>query len=536
MNNILFVMADQLRFDYLGCYGHPTIRTPNIDALAARGVRFDCAYVQSPICGPSRMSFYTGRYVRSHGSTWNGVPLRVGEMTLGDHLRPLGMQTVLCGKTHMQADREGMARLGLDPESVVGARVAECGFDVWDRLDGLHPSVSQQPSHYQEHLRGLGYDGPNPWEQWANSAEGDDGEILSGWLMQHADRPARIEEPDSETPYATTRAIEFIEQAGDAPWCLHLSYIKPHWPYIVPAPYHDMYGRDDVLPAVRSEAERENAHPVLAAYHEHRFSKVFCRDEVRERVIPAYMGLITQIDDQIGRLVAYLQESGHADETMIVFTSDHGDYLGDHWLGEKELFHEPSVRIPLIVADPSEAADATRGTASRALVEGIDLVPTFVEAAGGRPRREVIEGHSLRPLLHGTREKLRDHVISEYDYSFRAARALLDQPVGSARLVMIFDGRFKLIEAEGFRPMLYDLETDPDELHDLGADPAAHAGERERLRGALDRWYRRHHTRTTISDETILDRAGGELDRGIVIGFWDEAELAEARREGRSGN
>ena len=234
MTNFVFIMADQLRFDYLGCYGHPTIRTPNIDALAARGVRFDRAYVQSPICGPSRMSFYTGRYVRSHGSTWNGVPLRVGEMTLGDHLRPLGVQTVLCGKTHMQADREGMARLGLDPETVVGARVAECGFDVWDRLDGLHPSVAQQPSHYQEHLRGLGYDGPNPWEQWANSAEGSDGEILSGWLMHNADRPARIEEPDSESPYATTRAIEFIEQARGAPWCLHLSYIKPHWPYIVP--------------------------------------------------------------------------------------------------------------------------------------------------------------------------------------------------------------------------------------------------------------------------------------------------------------
>ena len=259
MKNILFIMADQLRFDYLGCYGHPTIRTPNIDALAARGVRFDRAYVQSPICGPSRMSFYTGRYVRSHGSTWNNVPLRVGEMTLGDHLRPFGMQTVLCGKTHMEADREGMARLGLDPESVVGARVAEGGFDVWDRLDGLHPSEGQQPSHYQDHLRGMGYGGPNPWEQWANSAEGDDGEILSGWLMRHADRPARINEPDSETPYATTRAIEFIEQAGDAPWCLHLSYIKPHWPYIVPAPYHAMYGARDVLPAVRSETERETA-------------------------------------------------------------------------------------------------------------------------------------------------------------------------------------------------------------------------------------------------------------------------------------
>ena len=163
-------------------------------------------------------------------------------------------------------------------------------------------------------------------------------------------------------------------------------------------------------------------------------------------------------------------------------------------------------------------------------------MPTFVEAAGGKPRREVIEGRSLLPLLHGTREKLRDHVISEYDYSFRAARALLDQSVDSARLTMIFDGRFKLIEAEGFRPMFYDLETDPDEFHDLGADPVTCAPERERLKAALDGWFRRHHTRTTISDETILARAGGEIDRGILIGFWDEAELAAAKRAGHSGN
>ena len=536
MKNILFIMADQLRFDYLGCYGHPTIRTPNIDALAGRGVRFERAYVQSPICGPSRMSFYTGRYVHSHGATWNNVPLRVGEMTLGDHLRPLGMQTVLCGKTHMQADREGMERLGLDPESLVGARVAECGFDVWDRLDGLHPSAGRQPSHYQDYLRGLGYDGPNPWEQWANSAAGDeDGEILSGWLLRHADRAARVDEKDSETPYATTRAIEFMAQAGAAPWCLHLSYIKPHWPYIVPAPYHAMYGKDDIVPAVRSEVERENAHPVLAAYHEHRFSRVFARDEVRERVVPAYMGLITQIDDQIGRLIGYLEESGRIDDTLIVFTSDHGDYLGDHWLGEKELFHDPSVKVPLILVDPSDEADGTRGTVSRALVEGIDLAPTFVEIAGGRPRREVLEGHSLLPLMHGTAQRLRDHVISEYDYSFRAARAKLNQPVGAARLAMICDGRFKLVHAEGFRPMLYDLEADPKEFEDLGASPR-HGEVRERLQAALDGWFRQHHSRTTISDETILARAGGELARGIVIGFWDESELAEAARAGHSGN
>ncbi|MDT0683557.1 alkaline phosphatase family protein [Roseicyclus sp. F158] len=533
--NILFIMCDQLRFDYLGCTGHPHIRTPNIDALAARGTRFDRAYVQSPICGPSRMSFYTGRYVRSHGSTWNNFPLRVGEMTLGDHLEPLGVRTALCGKSHMAADIEGLHRLGLDPESGIGARIAECGFEVWDRLEGLHPDGGKRPSHYEDHLRGLGFGGPNPWEEWANSAESEDGEILSGWLMQHADKPARLAEPESETPYATTRAMEFIEDAGDQPWCLHLSYIKPHWPYIVPEPYHGMYGPEHVLPPNRSEAERSDPHPVLDAYFQHRFSRAFSRDEVRERVIPAYMGLITQIDDQIGRLMAWLDETGRANDTLIVFTSDHGDYLGDHWLGEKELFHDCSVRIPLIVVDPSSAADTTRGAVLDHLVEAIDLAPTFVDWAGGEPRPHVLEGRSLLPLLRSEDVSWRGVVISEYDYSVRRARRILNQPIDDCRLVMIFDGRWKFIHAEGFRPMLFDLESDPQECRDLGADPRF-ASERERLYEIMNLWARRHHNRVTVSDEAIAKRADGELRRGYVIGFWDQGELEEARALGASGN
>lgn len=137
--NILFIMCDQLRHDYLSCYGHPRLQTPNLDGLAARGVRFTRAYVQSPVCGPSRMSFYTGRYVHSHGASWNFVPLKAGEMTIGDHLRPLGVRAVLCGKTHMRADSSGMARLGIDPHSDIGVRIAECGFDPFERDDGIHP-------------------------------------------------------------------------------------------------------------------------------------------------------------------------------------------------------------------------------------------------------------------------------------------------------------------------------------------------------------------------------------------------------------
>jgi len=114
IKRVLFIMCDQLRFDYLSCAGHPRLETPNIDAIAARGVRFTRAYVQSPVCGASRMSFYTGRYVSSHGATWNGVPLKVGEQTLGDFTRALGVQAALVGKTHMKPDKEGMARLGIE--------------------------------------------------------------------------------------------------------------------------------------------------------------------------------------------------------------------------------------------------------------------------------------------------------------------------------------------------------------------------------------------------------------------------------------
>lgn len=533
--NVLFIMCDQLRYDYLSCAGHKTLRTPNIDALAARGVRFDQAYVQSPICGPSRMSTYTGRYVRSHGASWNIFPLPVGQMTMADYLEPLGVRTALCGKSHMLPDIPGMKRLGIDPASPQGRRLAEGGFEVWDRLDGIHPDECPPPSHYNNHLRKNGFGGDNPWEDWANSAEDEDGTLLSGWLMENANKPARAPDAQSETPYTTTRAMEFIEDAGDQPWCLHLSYIKPHWPYIVPEPYHAMYGPDDVQAAKRCDSERENAHPILEAYFEHRFSKVFTRDEVRARVIPAYMGLIAQIDDQIGRLMAWLDARDLTKDTLIVFTSDHGDYLGDHWLGEKELFHDPSARVPLIVVEPSSDADQTRGEVNRDLVEAIDLLPTFLDWFGGQPRPEVLEGRSLLPLLRAQDVQWRDVAISEYDYSGRRARKLLGQPVSDCRLTMLFDGRWKYIHAEGFRPMLYDLKNDPDEFRDLGQDPAC-ADTIQRLNDRMGKWNRQHHNRTTISDKAIETRKGGELAKGIIIGFWDEEELAAARNAGESGN
>jgi arylsulfatase A-like enzyme len=258
-----------------------------------------------------------------------------------------------------------------------------------------------------------------------------------------------------------------------------------------------------------------------------RVGKTFARDEVREEVIPVYMGLIKQIDDQLGRLFAFMQERGLFDDTMIVFTADHGDYLGDHWMGDKDLFHEPSVKVPMIVYDPAADADGARGVVCDELVEAIDLIPTFLEALGADPVQQAhrLEGRSLVRFLRGQAPaEWRRFAVSEYDYSMLPVAAKLGVEPRDARLFMVADKRWKLVHALGFRPILHDLETDPNEFRDLGADPAFE-GERRRLMGALHAWGLRLSQRTTISEQQIRDRAGKSQRRGILIGMWDESDV-----------
>ncbi len=528
--NILFIMFDQLRWDYLSCYGHPHLHTPHIDRLASKGVRFNRAMIQSPLCGPSRMSTYTGRYVHSHGAAWNNVPLKVGELTMGDHLRDVGMGCFLVGKTHMAADAEGMRRLGLEPDSVIGARVSECGFDVYERDDGMRPEGPDGfydeggALKYNEYLRAKGYESDNPWHDFANSARDDAGNVLSGWFLENSDLPANIAEDDSETPYLTRRGIEFIEAQGDQPWCCHLSYIKPHWPYIVPEPYASMYGPEHFLDPVRSEAERETDHPVFKGFQNSPVGKAFSRDDVRGKVLRAYMGLIKQCDDQMGVLFDYLEKSGRMEDTMIVVTSDHGDFMGDHWMGEKTFFHDASVKVPLIIYDPSEEADATRGTSTDALVECIDFLPTFVDVAGGDATKldHILEGQSLLPMLRGGSAPDRDYVICEYDFSTSPMCDDLGIAPEDARMIMVADREWKMIHfVSGHRPMLFDLENDPGELVDLGSSKV-HAGTLDRMHERLLDWATRPAARTTVSTDAILtERRTDEARTGVLIGAVD---------------
>ena len=540
--NILFIMFDQLRFDYLSCYGHPSLHTPNIDKLASKGVRFTNAYVQSPVCGASRMSYYTGRYVHSHGAAFNNFPLNVGELTLGDHLRKIGVNAYLLGKTHMKVDKEGMERLGIDQDSIIGARIAECGFDILVRDDGLWAEgpegfYTEMKSPYNEYLKSKGYSGDNPWASHANAGISQSGEIASGWFMKNARLPANIKEEDSETPWLTTRMIDFLnmekqkDTADRKPWMMHLSFIKPHWPYIVPAPYNSMYGKEDILPAVRLEHETsQGANPIYKAFTENIIGKAFQRDEVREEVIPAYMGLIKQCDDQMGRLFSHMESTGHMDNTLIVICSDHGDYLGDHWLGEKDLFHDPSVKTPLIIYDPSESANSSRGQSLDLLVESIDLASTFIDYYSEEIPSHILEGRSLLPSVHSKKNtSWRKYVVSEYDYSTSGIPSKLNVEAKDARLFMVFDGRYKLIHAEGnFQPMLFDLKSDPQEFYNLASEINTNKKVQKvykQLYEYLAEWARRPSQRTTVSEKKIFDMRGQSQKKGITLGLFDGSEI-----------
>ena len=531
VNNVLYIMCDQLRRDYLSCYGHPHLHTPNIDRLAAAGVRFSRAYTQGTICGPSRMSAYTGRYVSSHQVAWNAVPLPLEELTIGDYLRPHGIRTALVGKTHATPNVDALQRLAIAPSGEQAATLNEVGFEPYFRHDGIFPDDplfddKRDSAPYTHYLRGLGYEGRNPWHDWANAGEGARGEILSGWKMRNAHLPARVPEQHSETVYTTDRAIDFINEQGAQPWCLHLSYIKPHWPYIAPAPYHALYGADEVIAPVRAATGEASDHPVYNAFRQHEESLNFSRDEVRMNVIPTYMGLIRQVDDQLGRLFDFLQSNGRWDDTLIVFTSDHGDFLGDHYLGEKEFLLEPAVGIPLIVRDPRATADVTRGSVDDRLVETIDALPTFLDALGLPSAEHRLEGRSLIPLLQGIEIEWRRFAISEYDYAFQApARERLEQPIDRCRMTMVRSERWKYLAYDGFRPQLFDLLNDPQELRDLGADPAL-ASVREEHAGYLFEWVRGLKRRTTISHQEIDLRGQRfrygepETEKLVQIGVW----------------
>lgn len=524
--NVLFIMADQLRWDHLSCAGHPYLQTPNLDALAARGVRFSQAYVTSAVCGPSRMSYYTGRYPISHGATWNRVPLSIGEVTLGEMIRahaasqgdtPSDPDLWLAGKTHVMPDWDGLKRLDIEGTCELGHLLQRGGFREIDRHDGHHETGDTQG--YGAWLRAQGYDSANPWGDYVISAIDETGQVVSGWNMRNVHLPARVQEHHSETAYMTDQAIDFMRRQGSRPWVLHLSYVKPHWPYMAPAPYHSLYRAEHCLPTVKRASELQGAHPVVAAYRQHEESQTFSRNEVVRQVRPVYQGLIKQLDDHLGRLFNEMSGMGRLDDTLVIFCADHGDFLGDHWLGEKELFYDTVQRVPFIVADPRATANATRGRTDERFVECVDVVPTILETLGIPVPSHRVEGRSLLPLLRGETPAWRDFVYSELDYGFKAARLSLGRSPQQSRAFSLRSATHRYVNWLDLPEQLWDMRTDPDQFEDLGTEAISQAQRQVMRETLLDFIVRRKH-RLTMSDEAVERSTNRHKAGGVFYGQW----------------
>jgi arylsulfatase A-like enzyme len=455
--NILFVMTDQFRADCLSCAGHPVVRTPNLDALAGEGVRFSNAFVQSAVCGPSRMCYYTGRYPHATRSPWNEVPLPADERTMGHYFSDAGYRATLCGKTHYVADPFDLPKG--DPGRDVIQHRTLAGLEEWELNDG-------KGAGWQRYLAEKGYPADiveNPFKvQMPDDAEGVDPSAY----------PLYLKAEDHDTAFNTNRAIAFMEDAGDRPWFLHLSYFRPHLPIVAPDPYHRMYDPADSPEPNRDPSELENPHPLHVPYRIERRSLDYDKEAVWRQRRATYYGLITEIDDHLGRLFAWMKERDLWENTLILFTSDHGEYVGDHWMFEKELFYDEAYRVPFIVRDPRSQADGRRGAVEEAFVESVDVVPTFLEAAGIDPS-PAIQGRSLVPLLQGAKpDGWRGEVYADWDYRFYWTPKKLGIPPEKCRGWMVRDTEFNYWHFNGVPDVLFDLKKDPKELRNVAEDPA----------------------------------------------------------------
>ena len=486
--NILLITVDQWRGDFLGSAQQAFARTPNLDAMARRGTRFARHYTQAYPCGPARASLATGLYAHKHRSIGNGVPLDARHPTLFQELRRAGYRPTLFGYTDTTLDPRG--KPALDPDK--GDYENVCPGMAVDTL------LTERATPWLAHLKRKGYPVPDP----DAGRDGIFGQRAFG-------EPAAFAAEDSETAFLTNRFLDWLAVTGAAPFCAHLSYIAPHPPFAVAAPFHDRIAPADVsLPVRGASPAVEGGHRLIAQLLGAIDTKDFApglrglardADETTVRTVRAiYAGLALEVDHHLGRIFAALAGSGEDTNTIVIFTADHGEQLFDHWMLGKTGFYDQSAHIPLIIHDPRPSADGARGRTVTDFTQAIDLMPTILAFAGLRAPRNC-DGASLAPFLaveapSGWRD------AAHWSYDFRDTRSkrlerALGLPSEWCNLQVIRTERFKYVHCAGLAPVLFDLADDPDELVNRADDPGARA---LRLEG-LDRmmtWRQRAEERT----------------------------------------
>ena len=430
-HNVLILMSDEHLREAIGCYGG-AVHTPNLDKLAARGTRFTQAVTPSPICVPARASLATGRYVHDIGFWSNAQPYDGSIKGWGHRLIDEGHRVVSIGKLHYRsADDDN----GFDQEII--------------------------PLHVKDGVgwvRGLlGRDG-SPWGKAAHFAE----EIGPG-LCDYNRYDMRVGEETCR--WLTTEAPAIT----DKPWVLYASFVSPHYPLIVPQEFYDLYPIDRLEPPRLNGPDNAPRHPVVQAMRDYMNYDDYFDDHTRLVAKASFLGLCSFLDDQIGKVLAALEQSGQLDNTLIVYTSDHGDLVGNHGMWTKCVMYEESAAIPMLLAGPGVPEGATTDEPASL----IDVHQTVLEATGLGLSDEdgPLPGRSLVGMSNGARHDRT--LLSEYHDG------------GSITgMFMIRYGRWKYTAYPGYRPELYDLDNDPYEAHDLGDDPD-HADIREICDGKL---------------------------------------------------
>ncbi len=473
---VLFISADQWRAECLSAVGHPVVKTPHLDALAAEGVLFKRHFTVTAPCGPARASLQTGLYLMNHRSGRNGTPLDARHTNIAHEVRKGGMDPMLFGYTDTSADPRG---LHLDDPAL---RTFE------GPLPGYHIGLlfPDYVAAWMSNLRAKGYAFEGRRDVY-QPRHGFDKPANRG----HRYIPTLFKAEDSDTNFMADQVITWLGDHRKDDWFMHCVFLRPHPPVIAPEPYNALYDPAHVgLPQRKpSVAEEAAQHPHLAQwiaafdrpnhYDEHNPNHLLDMPELELRQMRAcYYGMMNEVDDAVGRIVAHLKASGEYDDTLIVFTCDHGEMGGDHYTWGKELYFDQSFHIPLIVRDPRTISDAGRGHQTDAFTESVDLMPTLLEWLGlGIPAQ--CDGRSLLPFLHGkkTPAHWREEAHMELDfrsgpYSGLDAQGALGLTPDQCQLAIIRGERWKYVFFAALPPLLFDLHKDPWEMNDLSRDPA----------------------------------------------------------------
>ena len=470
--NLLIIMSDEHAPQFSGAYGHPLVQTPRLDRLAAEGVLFENAYCNSPLCVPSRMSFMTGRYVSAIGVWDNATPLASDIPTWAHVLRAAGYDAVLAGKQHF-----------VGPDKRHGFR-GQLARDLHG--EGAHPIFDWAAGTLTAAA---------PWPGLAQAGPGETPEMAS----------------DDQTEEA---ALTYLRDPGrhQQPWALNVSFLAPHFPLVVPEPYWRRYPLDAIdLPRLPA-GHLAGQHPVYQRMRR-MFGLIDFPDDLVRRGRAGYYGLITQLDNRIGRLLDTLDDTGLAENTLVLYLSDHGEMAGEHGMWRKSNFYEHSSRVPLMLRWPGQLPGGRRVSG---VVSLVDVVATMVDAARA-PAPAALAGESLLPLARG--EPLvrpwKDEAFAEY-FGHGVARPM----------AMLRRGPYKLNYSLDDAPELYNLADDPGEFHDLAAEPAHQPVIDDLRTRLLARW-----------DPVALERRvrQSQRERLLISAAESPAAMAEAQREWYAG-